>query len=380
MTNPSSRIYLSPPHMSGKEREYMLDAFDSNWIAPLGPHVDAFEEEFGSYVGVNNALALSSGTAGLHLALILCGVGAGDTVLCPTLTFAATANAIHYCGASPVFIDSESKSWNMCPNLLEEELRESANKGRVPKAVIVVHVFGQSADMKAIMRICDEFGVPVIEDAAESLGATYEDVHTGTIGDFGVYSFNGNKIMTTSGGGMLVSRDKGAINKARYLSTQAREPVVHYEHREIGYNYRLSNVLAAIGRGQLAAMPDKIASRRKIFNRYVDGLSNLAGISFMPEAEYGVSNRWLSIINIDSGKFGLTPDVLRKELENHNIESRPVWKPMHLQPVFSASKFVGGDIAENIFSTGLCLPSGSGLKKDDQERVIDKIQCAVKNI
>lgn len=380
MTNPSSRIYLSPPHMSGKEREYMLDAFDSNWIAPLGPHVDAFEEEFGSYVGVNNALALSSGTAGLHLALILCGVGAGDTVLCPTLTFAATANAIHYCGASPVFIDSESKSWNMCPNLLEEELRESANKGRVPKAVIVVHVFGQSADMKAIMRICDEFGVPVIEDAAESLGATYEDVHTGTIGDFGVYSFNGNKIMTTSGGGMLVSRDKGAINKARYLSTQAREPVVHYEHREIGYNYRLSNVLAAIGRGQLAAMPEKIASRRKIFNRYVDGLSNLAGISFMPEAEYGVSNRWLSIINIDSGKFGLTPDVLRKELENHNIESRPVWKPMHLQPVFSASKFVGGDIAENIFSTGLCLPSGSGLKKDDQERVIDKIQCAVKNI
>ena len=358
----------------------MVDAFDSNWIAPLGPHVDAFEEEFGSYVGVNNALALSSGTAGLHLALILCGVGAGDTVLCPTLTFAATANAIHYCGASPVFIDSESKSWNMCPNLLEEELRESANKGRVPKAVIVVHVFGQSADMKAIMRICDEFGVPVIEDAAESLGATYEDVHTGTIGDFGVYSFNGNKIMTTSGGGMLVSRDKGAINKARYLSTQAREPVVHYEHREIGYNYRLSNVLAAIGRGQLAAMPDKIASRRKIFNRYVDGLSNLAGISFMPEAEYGVSNRWLSIINIDSGKFGLTPDVLRKELENHNIESRPVWKPMHLQPVFSASKFVGGDIAENIFSTGLCLPSGSGLKKDDQERVIDKIQCAVKNI
>ena len=364
---------MSPPHLDGDERELLLDAFDSNWIAPLGPHVDAFEEEFCAYTGAPNALSLSSGTAGLHLALLLSGVEAGDKVLCSTLTFAATVNAIKYCNAEAVFIDSETASWNLDPQLLAEELQSCAANNTLPRALIVVHVFGQSADLDPIVDLCKQYKVSLIEDAAESLGATYKGKHTGIVGDFGVYSFNGNKIMTTSGGGMLVSSNKGSIERARFLSTQAREPFAHYQHECDGYNYRLSNLLAAVGRGQLAKMPDKIARRHEIFEIYQSQLSQHEGIDFMPTADFGVPNRWLSVINIDAGAFGESPTDVRLRLEESNIEARPVWKPMHMQPVFKDCKVVGGKVAENIFSTGLCLPSGSGLSRADQQRVVDAI-------
>jgi dTDP-4-amino-4,6-dideoxygalactose transaminase len=367
------RIYMSPPHLDGDERALLLDAFDSNWIAPLGPHVDAFEEEFCSYTGAPNSLALSSGTAGLHLALLLSGVEAGDKVFCPSLTFAATVNAIKYCNAEPVFIDSETSSWNLDPQLLAEELERCAANNTLPRALIVVHVFGQSADLDPIVDLCKQYNISLIEDAAESLGATYKGKHTGVIGDFGIYSFNGNKIMTTSGGGMLVSSNKDSVDHARFLATQAREPFSHYQHECVGYNYRLSNLLAAVGRGQLAKMPDKVARRREIFETYQRQLSLHEGITFMPEADFGVSNRWLSVINIDAEGFGESPTDVRLRLEESNIEARPVWKPMHMQPVFKDCRVVGGKVAEGIFFTGLCLPSGSSLAFADQDRVIEAI-------
>ena len=368
-----TRIYLSPPHLDGDERALLLDAFDSNWIAPLGPHVDAFEEDICAYAGSGHALALSSGTAALHLALILSGVEPGDKVFCSTLTFVATVNAIRYCSAEPVFIDSETKSWNLDPQLLAEELERCAKIEDLPRALIVVHVFGQSADLDPIVELCKKYGVKLIEDAAESLGATYKGKHTGTLGDFGVYSFNGNKIMTTSGGGMLISNNSEAIEKARSLSTQAREPYPHYQHECVGYNYRMSNLLAAVGRGQLAKMPDKVARRREIFDIYQSQLSQHKGITFMPEADFGVSNRWLSVINIDADVFGESPTDVRLRLEESNIEARPVWKPMHMQPVFSGCRIVGGGVAETIFATGLCLPSGTQLTNEQQMRVVEGI-------
>lgn len=372
------RIYLSPPHMSGLEQEYVQDAFATNWIAPLGPHVDAFEQEFAALVGTGHAAALSSGTAALHLALILLGVGPGDEVLVSTLTFAASANPIVYLGAHPTFIDCEPESWNMNPALLREALAARARAGKLPKAVIVVHLYGQSANLDPILAACDEYGVPLIEDAAEALGATYGDRTPGTFGRLGFYSFNGNKVITTSGGGMLVSDDGDLIAHARKLATQARDAAPHYQHSEIGYNYRLSNILAAIGRGQLPVLEDRVAARRRNFDRYVQLLSDLPGIDFMPEAPWGRHARWLSCITIDPAAFRADREAVREALAAENIEARPVWKPMHLQPVFAACAAIGGAVAEDLFARGLCLPSGSSLTTDDLDRVADTIRRCVR--
>jgi dTDP-4-amino-4,6-dideoxygalactose transaminase len=398
----TKRIYLSPPHLSGRELELVREAFESNWIAPLGPHVDAFEQEFARAVGLPYAAALSSGTAALHLALrILGGRGLdtetrrrGDEVLCSTFTFAATANAIVYEGGAPVFIDSDSTSWNMDPGLLREELRALAAAGKLPRAVIAVDLYGQCADYDQIVQACEEFGVPLIEDAAEALGATYwgkAEVKAkaeisipasifasrrvrsaGSFGAAAAFSFNGNKIITTSGGGMLVSHDRSLIERARFLATQAREPAPHYQHSEIGFNYRMSNVLAAIGRGQLTALTRRIAARRRNFEFYRSALGSLPGIEFMPEADFGRSTRWLTCLTIDAARFRATREDVRLALEMENIEARPVWKPMHLQPVFAGCRVKGGEVSEKLFETGLCLPSGSALTEVELERV-----CAV---
>ena len=367
------RLYLSPPHMSGREKQYVQEAFDSNWIAPLGPNVDAFEEEFAAKVGAKHALALSSGTAAIHLALIHLGVGPGDEVLVSTLTFAASANPVMYQGGRPVFIDSERRSWDMDPNLLEDALRHKARRGRLPKAVIVVHLYGQSADLDPIVEICDRYGVPLIEDAAEALGATYKGRSPGTFGRAGIFSFNGNKIITTSGGGMLVSDDADLIAHARKLATQARDPAPHYQHSEIGYNYRMSNVLAGIGRGQLQVLEDRVRRKREIFAFYHQHLGDLPGIAFMPEAPWGQSNRWLTVITIDPQEFGATREDVRLALEAANIEARPVWKPMHLQPVYRGAEVWGGNVAESLFERGLCLPSGTAMARADQQRVIREV-------
>ncbi len=373
------RIYLSPPHMSGLEMQFVQEAFESGWVAPLGPQVDAFEQEFAEKVGARYALALSSGTAALHLALIHLGVGPGDEVLVSTLTFAASANPVVYQGGRPVFIDSETTSWNMDPNLLEDVLKDKARRGKLPKAVIVVHLYGQSADLDPIVEICDRYGVPLIEDAAEALGATYKGRSPGTFGQAGIFSFNGNKIITTSGGGMLVSDDAALIAHARKLAMQAREPVPYYEHQEIGYNYRLSNILAAIGRGQLRVLEERVRARRQIFQRYVEGLSDLPGIAFQPEAPWGSHTRWLTVITVEPEAFGATAEEIRLALEAKNIEARPVWKPLHLQPVFRECECMGGKVAESLFKRGLCLPSGSSLTPADQQQIIEIIKRRCKN-
>jgi pyridoxal phosphate-dependent aminotransferase EpsN len=360
--------------MSGKEIECVKDAFASNWIAPLGPMVDAFEREVAAYVGVGHAAALSSGTAALHLALILAGVTEGDEVLCSTLTFSASANAIRYVGASPVFIDSDEISWNMDPLLLEEELERAFKKGKPPKAVVAVDIYGQCADYGRIEPLCDRYGVTLIEDAAEALGATCGDRKAGRFGKMAALSFNGNKIITTSGGGMLLSDDETLIQRARFLATQARDPAPHYQHSTIGFNYRMSNILAAIGRGQLTALDERVATRRRIFETYAKELSGLPGLSFMPEAPYGRCNRWLTCIVVDLEAFGATREDIRLALEAENIESRPLWKPMHLQPVFAGHRVVGGHVSEELFEKGLCLPSGSNLAKEDQERVVEIVR------
>jgi pyridoxal phosphate-dependent aminotransferase EpsN len=361
--------------MSGMEQAYVDEVFASNWIAPLGPMVDAFEVEFAAAVGAPHAVALSSGTAALHLALLLAGVSSGDEVLVSTLTFSASANPIVYLGGRPVFIDSELASWNMDPVLLAETLDARARAGKLPKAVIPVHLYGQSADMAPILAACRRHGVTLIEDAAEALGATYHDRAPGTSGWAGVFSFNGNKIITTSGGGMLVSADKGLIDHARKLATQAREPAPHYEHVEIGYNYRLSNVLAAIGRGQLQVLAERVRRKREIFETYRQLLGDLPGIAFMPEAPWGCCTRWLTVITIDPAEFGADREAVRLTLETENIEARPVWKPMHLQPVFAGCAAVGGGVAEKLFAQGLCLPSGTGLNETDLQRVAAVIRA-----
>ncbi len=364
------RIYLSPPHMSGLELQFVHEAFESGWVAPLGPQVDAFEQEFAAKVGARYALALSSGTAALHLALAHLGVGPGDEVVVSTLTFAASANPVVYQGARPVFVDSERTSWNMDPNLLEDLLKRRAQRGKLPKAVIVVHLYGQAANLEAILEICDRYGVPLIEDAAEALGATYKGRSPGTFGVAGIFSFNGNKIITTSGGGMLVSDDPDLIAHARKLATQAREPVPHYEHKEIGYNYRLSNILAAIGRGQLRVLDERVRRKREIFETYYRALHDLPGLEFMPEAPWGHSNRWLTVVTIDPARFGADREQVRLALEAENIEARPVWKPMHLQPVYRQCEYIGRGIAEDLFAQGLCLPSGTQMTQEDINRVV----------
>ena len=367
-------ILLSTPHIGNQELEFVKEAFATNWIAPIGPHVDAFEQEFCQVTGASHAAAVSSGTAALHLALQLVGVTRGDEVFCSTLTFAATANPIVYLGAKPVFIDSDRISWNMNPELLQEALQNRAYFGKLPKAVIVVHLYGQSADIEPILKLCDQYNIPLIEDAAEALGATYKGLSPGTFGRFGIYSFNGNKIITTSGGGMLVSDDNQLITKAKFLATQARDPAPHYQHSEIGYNYRLSNVLAGIGRGQLQVLNERVTARRRNFEIYQSTLGNIPGIEFMPEADFGYSTRWLTALTITPEAFGADREYIRIQLTKQQIEARPVWKPLHLQPVFSEYECIGGEVAENLFLHGLCLPSGSNLTDEDLARVINAIK------
>ncbi|MFM8303779.1 MAG: DegT/DnrJ/EryC1/StrS family aminotransferase [Actinomycetota bacterium] len=370
-----SRIYLSPPDVGADERALILDAFDSNWIAPLGPHVDAFEAEMAAFVGVETAVALASGTAGLHLALALVGVGPGDDVIVPSLTFAATAFAAVYLGARPCFVDSETASWNLDPELLDRELADRAARGRRPAAVVSVDLYGQCADYDRIVATCAHHEVPLVEDAAEALGATYHGRAAGTFGDVGVFSFNGNKIITTSGGGMLVARDPRLVARARHLSQQARDPALHYQHSEIGYAYRMSNLLAALGRGQLRGLPAKIARRAEIFARYHAALADVPGLRMMPIAESGTPNWWLTVVTLGP-ECGTTPAEVCAHLEGHDIEARPAWKPLHLQPVFASAPMRGGRVAETVFAQGLCLPSGSAMTDAD----VDRVAAAVRGV
>ncbi|MFO0916143.1 MAG: aminotransferase class I/II-fold pyridoxal phosphate-dependent enzyme [Pirellulales bacterium] len=377
MNNKPPRIYMSPPHMGGAERDLLMAAFDSNWIAPLGPHVDAFEREFAEVVEMPHAVALSSGTASLHLALILLGIGRGDEVLTSSFTFAATANAIRYVGAEPVFLDSDQRTWNLDPQLLADELRECDRRGRRPKCLVSVDVNGQCCDYQPIQDICRQYDIPIIEDAAEALGAKYRDQPAGQFGDISCFSFNGNKIITTSGGGMLVTRRHDWADKARFLATQARDPAPHYQHSQIGYNYRLSNLLAAVGRGQLQVLGDRVRKRRANFEYYLRRLSDLPGITFMPEFDGSFASRWLTAILVDPDQFGCDREQIRLALEAENIESRPLWKPMHLQPVFAECRARGGRVSQQFFEQGLCLPSGSSLTDADLERIVSVIQrCA----
>lgn len=366
----SQRIYLSPPHMSGKELEQVQQAFADNWIAPVGPHLNQFEAQFCKYTGAKYAVALSSGTAAIHLSLVALGIQPDDEVMVSTLTFAGSVFPINYVGAKPIFIDSEPKSWNLDPNLLDDFLKQRAEKNNLPKALIPVHLYGQSTDMDAIMGICNRYDVIVIEDAAEALGSRYKEQHPGTIGKVGIFSFNGNKIITTSGGGILVSDDKALVDHVRKLSTQAKEPVVHYEHTEIGYNYRMSNIVAAIGCGQLTVIEERVERKREIYDFYREHLKDLPGISFVDEMGYGRHTRWLSVMLIDGNETGVNNEKIRLELEKHNIESRPVWKPMHLQPVFEKYEAMGGYVAESLFKRGLCLPSGTALTHEDLKRIV----------
>ncbi len=366
-----TRIYLSPPHMGLAERELLLDAFDSNWIAPLGPHVDQFERELAGKVGLPHCAALSSGTAALHLALKMLEVGRGDDVFVSSFTFSATANAITYVGARPVFIDSDRRTWNMDPGLLEDALIAASKKGRLPRAVVVVDLYGQCADYEPILAVCERYGVPVIEDAAEALGATYRGSNAGTFGLISVFSFNGNKIITTSGGGALLSHEAAYVEKARFLATQARDAAPHYQHSEIGYNYRLSNLLAAVGRGQLQVLQQRVDARRRNFEAYGQAFDGIEGIEFMPEPDGFRSTRWLTCITIEPGAFGADRETVRLALEAENIEARPTWKPMHLQPVFAECPSFGGTVSEDLFDRGLCLPSGSALTAEELGRVVE---------
>lgn len=366
----SNKIYLSSPHMGGEELNNIKEAFDTNWIAPLGPHVNEFEKEMAEYLGVSHAAALSAGTAAIHLALILLGIKAGDEVICQSFTFSASANPIAYQQATPVFVDSETESWNMDPELLENAIKDRIAKGKKPKAVIVVHLYGQPAKLDEILAVCRRYEIPLIEDAAEALGSIYQDKKAGSFGDFGILSFNGNKIITTSGGGMLVSNNRQHIEKARFLATQARDNAPHYQHSHIGYNYRMSNVLAGIGRGQLKVLEKRVEQRRAIFNRYFKEFGTLSGIQFQPELKGSRSNRWLSALTIDPQAAGTNREELRLALEEDNIESRPLWKPMHMQPVFKdAPAYING-VSEELFETGLCLPSSSNMTEDDLQRIM----------
>ncbi|AYA77607.1 pyridoxal phosphate-dependent aminotransferase [Bacillus sp. Y1] len=373
-----SRVFLSPPHLSGNEAKYIQEAIDTNWIAPLGPNVDAFEKELAEYVGTSGAVAVSSGTAAIHLALSLLNVCKGDLVFCSTLTFVASANPILYQGAEPVFIDSEPDTWNMSPIALERAFRDAKLEGKMPKAVIVVNLYGQSAKMDELVAICEKYDVPIIEDAAESLGATYKGRPSGTFGKFGIYSFNGNKIITTSGGGMLVSDDLEALSRARFLATQARDLAPHYQHSAMGYNYRMSNILAGIGRGQLEVLDDRVQARRRVFSKYQQELGTLPGIYFMPELKDTMSNRWLTAITVDERESGVNVNRILEIMNMENIEARPVWKPLHLQPLFRGIKYYPHhetySVSDQLFESGMCLPSGSNMSNDEFERVVECIK------
>jgi dTDP-4-amino-4,6-dideoxygalactose transaminase len=377
----ANRIWLSSPHLGDEETAFVEDAFRTNWIAPLGPHVDGFESELAAHVGIGHAAALSSGTAAIHLALILLGVQPGDTVFCSSLTFVGSCNPILYCGAQPVFIDSEPASWNMSPAALERAFEWAKQQGRLPRCVIVVNLYGQSADMDALAPLCERYGVPVLEDAAESLGALYKGRASGSFGRIGVYSFNGNKIITTSGGGMLVADDPALTQRARKLATQAREPAPHYEHVEVGFNYRMSNVLAGIGRGQLRVLDERVAQRRRVFMRYREALSDLPQLQWMPEPEGSHSTRWLSCLTLGGAQAQRKRDLVLRALERHSIEARPVWKPMHLQPLFRGAPYfaheAGGDVAAGLFDAGICLPSGSNLTDSQIDQVIARLRRAL---
>jgi len=375
------RIFLSPPHMSGREKHYIDEAFESNWLAPLGPNVDAFERDIASYVGAKGAAAVSSGTAAIHLALSLLNIQKGDTIFCSSLTFVATANPILYLGAEPVFIDSERDTWNMSPEALQTAFKEAESVGRLPKAVIIVNLYGQPAKMDELISICQYYQVPILEDAAESLGSKYRGKASGSFGEFGIYSFNGNKIITTSGGGMLVSNDNHALMKARFLATQARDPAPYYQHSQVGYNYRMSNILAGIGRGQLEVLEERVKARRTIFDTYQRELGNMPEISFMPELSNTLSNRWLTALTIDEKKAGISINELLAALESENIEARHVWKPLHMQPLYDNFKYYPHNksvsVSEELFNTGICLPSGSNMSIESQMKVVECIKKAL---
>jgi dTDP-4-amino-4,6-dideoxygalactose transaminase len=366
----NKKIWLASPHMSdeGYEMQYVQEAFDTNWVAPLGPNVNEFEKELAAKVGSTHAAAMTSGTGAIHLALKAAGVGEGDVVFCPTLTFSATANPIIYQNASPVFIDSDYETWNMDPKALEVAFEKYGDK---VKAVLVVHLYGLSADMDKIMEICNNHDVVVIEDAAESLGAYYKGKHTGTFGEFGVFSFNGNKIITTSGGGMLVSDDEEKINKVRFWSTQSRDAARHYQHSELGFNYRMSNIVAGIGRGQLKVLDQRVTKKKYIFDFYKRELGQLEGVDFMPINDWNEPNYWLSVMTL---KGSVRPLEVMEALEKENIESRPVWKPMHMQPFFAEYDYVGVDVSEKLFENGVCLPSDTKMTDEDIERICSIIK------
>jgi dTDP-4-amino-4,6-dideoxygalactose transaminase len=375
----NQKIWLSSPHMGGTETKYVQEAFDTNWIAPLGPNVNGFEKDLELFLGQGcHAAALSSGTAGLHLALVLVGVKPGDEVICQSMTFSATANPITYVGATPVFVDSEPDTWNMSPALLEEAIKDRIAKGKKPAAIIPVHLYGMPAKMPEINAIAHRYEIPVIEDAAEALGSSIHGHRCGTLADVSVLSFNGNKIITTSGGGALVSKNEAIVKDARFLATQARDEAPHYQHSRIGFNYRMSNLCAGVGRGQMEVLADRVAARRNVYKKYHDALSGKAGISFCNEPEGYFSNRWLSTILIDPAVAGKSREDLRLALEAENIESRPLWKPMHLQPVFSGCAYYGNGVSDQLFDNGLCLPSGSNMAEADIDRVFSVLESMFK--
>jgi pyridoxal phosphate-dependent aminotransferase EpsN len=371
----TSRILLSVPHMGGNEQSYVAEAFATNWLSTVGPNISAFENEFAQHIGMPS-VALSSGTAAMHLGLRLLGVKPDDEVFCPTLTFVATANPIAYLGAKPVFLDSDRETWNLDPELLSRALRQRADRNRLPKAVIVVHLYGQPADMDPIVAACARYDVPVLEDAAEGLGSTYKGKPVGSHSGLAAYSFNGNKIITTTGGGMLSSGNSDWIQSARFWATQARDNALWYQHSEMGYNYRMSNVLAGIGRGQLEVLNTRVLQRREIAFRYRDAFADIPGIAFMPQSPHGIHTNWLSCFLIDEPALGLSRDSLIAALDAAGIESRPVWKPMHLQPLYLHAEHFGGEIAEDLFNRGICLPSSSSLALEDQMRVVTAIRMA----
>lgn len=371
----NAKIWLSSPHMGGTEQKYIQDAFEANWIAPLGPNVDGFEKDLEAFLNAGVKVgALSAGTAALHLALIQCGVEYGDEVICQSMTFSASANPIAYCGATPVFVDSENETWNMCPIALEDAIKDRVAKGKKPKAIIVVHLYGMPAKMDEIIAVANKYDITVIEDAAEALGSNYKGQKCGTFGRFGILSFNGNKIITTSGGGAMVCHSQEDKDKTVFLSTQARDDAPHYQHSHIGYNYRMSNIVAGIGRGQMEVLTSRVEARRSMNKFYQDLFDSIDGVSVFvePSADY-YSNHWLSAIIVDANKTGKTREDLRLALLEDNIESRPLWKPMHLQPVFADAPYYGGNVAEQLFNNGLCLPSGSNLSHDDRSRITDVV-------
>jgi len=375
----NSKIWMSSPHMGGTEQQYVKEAFDTNWIAPLGPNVNGFEQDISLFLGHDmHVAALSSGTAGLHLGLVLLGVKAGDEVICQSMTFSASANPIAYIGATPVFVDSEKETWNISPEILEEAIKDRIAKGKKPKAIIPVHLYGMPAKMNEIMVVAHKYGIPVLEDAAEALGSSIHGRKCGTFGEIGILSFNGNKIITTSGGGALVSSNSGIVKDARFLATQARDEAPHYQHSQIGYNYRMSNLCAGVGRGQMEVLADRIEKRRSIFNKYYQHLNHKKGIHFCVEPDGYFSNRWLTTLLIDPSLAGFTREDLRLELEKDNIESRPLWKPMHMQPVFEGAPYYGDGTSEALFANGICLPSGSNLTDDDFDRIFKIIDTVIK--